>query len=285
MSKRFSVVITSLALTCSLGIVACGGSPAETTSDTRKEETVESTVSEPESANPAEKFVGSWKLAQVESNGVTMVGSFQSLFDTEEGMALVISADGTGRAVMGNNEDDGDGFTWELKDDNTIAMTPSSSDSDSPLTSADITYDEKDASLTLKMVQDGTEMSVVFTANGTLASLPEFDLNKAAAVTSIDQITGEWEICGLGANGMTAFGDADTLNQMMGDSFDPNITINADGTMVMDGSEGATVTVDENGATMNDAYSTASLKLLDSNLVLDMSDMMGGVEFFMLYTK
>lgn len=285
MNKRSSALLASVLLTFTLALGGCGGAANQTNnSGDNTSQEASNTSAKQENVDPQEKFLGTWMLAKIESNGITMMGSFENMFDSEEGMVLSIFPDGEGSLSF---DDDENSFSWTLKDDNTISITPIKNEQesdDSPLSAMDISYDKDINALSLEMNNEGTQMQATFSLDGTLESVDVYDLSSATEVTAIDQITGAWKICGAGMNGAIVLGNGDSLKELMGDSFDPTLNIASDGTTTMSGEDSAKIEIGEDGAILNDTYTNASVKLLDNKLILDLSELMQ-TEFFMMYEK
>jgi hypothetical protein len=115
MRKRLGALAGACVL--SLALVACGGAADTTSTDagTTGEEAAQ------EQASAEEKFLGNWKFAAVESQGITMAGDLSAILsatDTEFEMSLDIADDHTGTWSFNGETAD---FTWELLDDERIA--------------------------------------------------------------------------------------------------------------------------------------------------------------------
>lgn len=235
-------------------------------------------------ASAEEKFAGEWKLAKAESRGVTISGNFSSMFGSEAGMSISLGAGGAGSMAFDGNTPD---VTWELTGDDSIVIKPIEGKSDDVVPTMAATYDKADDAIVVDLHTDDFEGTVTFSRDGTLKSMPDLDLGAATAITSADQVAGTWSICGVRMSGAVVRGDSAAVSQMMGGSYDPTLIVNADGTVVLNGgeSDGARLVVDENGAAIDDGTFAMPVKMLGKNLVLDMTELMGGTTTYMLYER
>ena len=293
MSKRLTALFASLMLACGLSLAACG-SPAnnteqpkeeakqETTQEKTDEKKDEKKTEEPAAeADPQEKFVGEWKLAKAEMGGLTFAGDFTTMLGSEKGATLTIAKDGTGTMSLAETDSK---LTWKLADNDSITVTILYEDSENTPPDVKVVYDKTNQALVMTMTAESEQSVLTFTADGALKDLPSIDVSKATNITSIDQIAGTWKMIGAGMGGTYIYGEGEALNEMMSNSLSPTLTIAADGSVDLFDVENAKVTVDENGATIAEAGSLMSFKLLDGNLVMDMSTLLGE-NAYVLYQK
>ena len=75
MKKRIQVVLVALVCAFAIALVGCGGNGTAGESKSGGEGKTAVQI------DPSEKFIGTWKLAALKTQGVTMVGDFASVFD------------------------------------------------------------------------------------------------------------------------------------------------------------------------------------------------------------
>ena len=163
MKKKLLTLLIAICMIMSMGILAaCGGSSGGESSDSGS-----GTETAEPAADPEEKFAGDWKLAAAESEGVYMAGNFTELLElSDEGngnVTLTINANKTGVINLG---DESANFTWELKSDDVITITPET-ETDKVGETADISY--KEDALWLTIVQEEKEASLIYTKDGIFA--------------------------------------------------------------------------------------------------------------------
>lgn len=276
MKKQLTMLLAAALCASSITLGACG-SPAPADNSAKTEATTTDEKKE-EAVDPAEKFVGDWKLAYIEVNGVTMAGDLSQMFGDTEIPTLAIDKNGTGSMAL--NDDEGT-LTWKLVDDNSISIVMDNSEEKKEIP---VTYDEQKATLSLTMEDDSMSGTLFFTADGTSKDVVAIDISQAKDITSADEIAGEWKMSGAGMNGMFMYGDAETIASISGGDFDPALSITADGKITLNGST-LDITIDENGASVGvEGVSLISLKTYEDKLVMDISSVMGS-PFFVLYSK
>ena len=280
--KRHLTLLWAVLLGVSMmGLPACGGSG--------KTEGAAPAEVEEAKVDPAEKFVGEWKMAAMQFQGMTVVGEFSKILDTDATMNLTLSEDGTGSMTM--NEDEAS-LTWELVDDETAALTvvreesgdEGSDDLESVVSEDDtlnITY--QDDGLLLELKDEETEGSVLFTTDGTAPAYPVLSIDDATAITSADDLVGEWKLTGMNFFGATMYGEAETLAEMVGDSADTTLVISEDGNAKIMG-EDVTWSVGEEGATIDFGGTEVSLVSLGEGVAIDFNEVIG-MDMVLLFTK
>ncbi len=285
MRTRVPAMLASALLTSSLMLAACSA-PAGNTSaagSTSAEATAQSVEATP--TDPAQLFVGEWKLAKAETNGLQMYGDFASVLGTKDGAVLNLKEDGSGKMSYG---EEGGEVTWKLTGDTAIEVTPKEeSGEESTTTTLPVTYDKDNKALTMEMKDDTTSVIFTFTADGTIAGMPNISLSGAKAITSLDQIKGDWKICGAGIGGAIMIGDANELAAMGISGLDTALSIKDDGTLASDSSsKGEKITINEQGASVVSQIGTVSLKLSDNYLLMDLSEILGqSEEIYAIFSK
>ena len=205
MKKKLLTVILAICVIMSAGMLAaCGGGggtgdagDGTGTAETQKD------------VDPAEKFTGDWKLAAAESQGVYMAGNFTELLElSDEGngnVTLTVNADKTGVINLG---DESAGFTWELKSDDVMTITPQT-DTDKVGETADISY--KEDALWLTIEQEEQEASLIYTKDGIFPGAKDFRLSDATPITSDKDLIGKWSLSGLKLMGIAMYGEGEAL--------------------------------------------------------------------------
>lgn len=290
MKKRGTIAVLCA---LSLALVACGGKPAPASGGTDEAATTEATSTEAtssttsstttETATPAPTTpIGTWKVAAVESEGVTMVGDFATVAamfsdgdDTAVdayNMTIELKDDGTGTMTMGSESR---GVTWG-ESGGTFTLT-GDGESSSTMTGA-----FEDGALKFHM-DDKSGMTIILTQDGTYAGGKTYDITKAKPITSENALVGAWKLVGVNMMGVSMSGDAESMMALFGyDS--PDVTFSAGGTVNIFGDD-STYTVGADGAKIFDNVQTdvsMDLLLLDDNIVIDMSSALGADMFLVL---
>ena len=279
MKKRFLVLWVSLLCVCGIVLSACGGAGGGGNT----------AAPDPEPVDPAEKFIATWKLAGMETKGMTVVGDLSAFLgeemESEDGtvMAFDVQEGGKGVATFMGEEAN---FTWELADDNTITVTPEkdaddaddsddATEEDSPLETTSIDFAYAEDMLTAEWSTDEDTYHMTLTKDGVMPGAPEADLSKAAAITSLDQIEGTWKLSAVNMLGALMYGDAATLAELTGNEGDSrDIVVNADGSATFFG-EAVTCSVGDDGASIDVEGESVSIVKLGDYLVVDMSGLLG----------
>ncbi len=280
--------MVSATLVSSLILAACSAPAGNTSTTDGSAQEGTSQVADATSTvtDPKEQFVGEWKLASMSTNGVTVTGDFSMMMGSADGASLTLQKDGTGTMAMG--EDSGE-LTWELKGDDAITLTPKKDESsDSAPTTLDATYDKTNKAIVLEMKDETMTAALTFTADGKSKEAAEYDVSQAKDVTSLDQIAGDWKMCGVHMAGALVLGDASAMESMGLTGFDTSMSIAADGTMKSENSSsGDKIAVNDKGATITSELGTVTFKLLgDKNLLMDLSEAFGqGSELYVIFAK
>ena len=278
MKNRLLVWLCSLALcTCGLTLAACGSAGSEgggdavvTEEEAPQEEAKQEEAKQEEApVDPNEKFLGEWKLALMESQGLSITGDLSEMLGATSGVVLKINEDSTGSLALG---DEGGDFTWDLRDDNTITMVIEDSTSeDAETTSVDVAYADDVLSFELKDEENDARLS--FTKDGTIEGYDSVTVDTLTDFSSNDQLVGSWNMCGITMGTMTAYGDPETIASLSGlDSVD--LEFSEDGTTTFNGSS-VNWGIGENGAYMENGTDQVSLKASGDYLVMDMTEYLG----------
>ena len=284
MKKYLSALIATMLLACCLGLVACGdsGSSSSAASDssssaaatessseaTESGSESEATESESESAaDPSEKFVGDWKLAGLQMNGVIVIGDLSAM---DVGTAsLNIAADGKGAITL---DDTTTTFTWKQTDDDTLAIEVENAPEETAVSAAaNATYEDDTVRINLKT--DDQEGTIIFSKDGNVPGLESFSMDDATDITSEDALIGTWKVSGATMDGATMYGDSEALATMTG-SEEMILTFEEGGTVTMLGSD-ATWSVGENGVVITDGQAEVAVKALGDDIVVNIGEVYG----------
>ena len=282
MKKKLLTVILAICVIMSTGMLAAcggGGGTGDAGDDTGTAETQKD-------VDPAEKFTGDWKLAAAESQGVYMAGNFTELLElSDEGngnVTLTVNADKTGVINLG---DESAGFTWELKSDDVMTITPQT-DTDKVGETADISY--KEDALWLTIEQDEQEASLIYTKDGIFPDAKDFRLSDATPITSDKDLIGKWSLSGLKLMGIAMYGEGEALKNATNGT-DMYIDFKEDGKAEISNGSGGSWEVNSEGAaiTYSDSMGTHTLPVLKlgDDIVVDSSELLNGSEYLMVLSK
>ena len=282
MKKKLLTVILAICVIMSTGMLAAcggGGGTGDAGDDTGTAETQKD-------VDPAEKFTGDWKLAAAESQGVYMAGNFTELLElSDEGngnVTLTVNADKTGVINLG---DESAGFTWELKSDDVMTITPQT-DTDKVGETADISY--KEDALWLTIEQDEQEASLIYTKDGIFPDAKDFRLSDATPITSDKDLIGKWSLSGLKLMGIAMYGEGEALKNATNGT-DMYIDFKEDGKAEISNGSGGSWEVNSEGAaiTYSDSMGTHTLPVLKlgDDIVVDSSELLNGNEYLMVLSK
>ena len=276
MKKFLTVLCASMLCFCCLALAACGGGGASSSAASSASSNASSSAAP---ADPSEKFVGDWKIAAVEMNGVTMVGDFTTLLGEDSaGMSMSIKKDGTGSMTLG---DDAVDITWTQKGDDAITVTPVKESDD--ITTVDVAFE--DNALKMEMKDDSFTGTAIFTADGTYSSAKEISADGAKPITSEDALIGTWKLTGANLMGVSMYGDADDLAAAMGNISDTTLAFEKGGTAKAFGEDGAWK-VGSDGATLTLSGIDIPVKALGDDIAIDASAMLGGtMQILMVFSK
>lgn len=278
MRKRFTILLAAMLCLC-LGLTACGSQASEES---------ESSATEAEVTNPAEKFYGTWQLATISSSGLTMVGDFSQLIDVDINMVLTIADDNTATMTF-----DGDtaNLTWETVDDNTLklsAVKDEETDDEEAVLGEDGTIEVayRDDTLVMESESDGQLITITFTTDGTLEGYEEITADNAKPFTSKDELVGTWNMCGLNMYGVSMFGNMDDLAAAFssGTNNDYTLVLNEDGSATLFGAQASWKAADE-GATLTAGDTKFTLFDYDGKVLINMSGASADYQMLMLFEK
>ena len=189
MKKYLALLCASMLCVCCLALAACGGSASSSaasasasgsaaSASTAASASSAAASSSAAATDPQQLFAGEWKLAGLQSQGVTM------------------------------GEDTADA-TWKTTGDTTAEITVN--DNAVPLS-------YEDGAILVTMENDGFNGTMILTKDGTYAKLTTIDTEGAKAITSESALIGNWNLCGVNMMGVSMYGSAEDLAAVSGDS-------------------------------------------------------------------
>ena len=315
MKKLLALLCAAMLCACCLALAACGGS-SSSASGSASASGSESASASSSAASTAADFIGDWKLAGAETQGMTITGDFSSMMGLSGGITLSIKEGGTGVATYGSDTKD---FTWTESGEGKIAITMPSSEasetsasasassasassesassesassasseaSDSSASAASgntVEFTLTDGVLSGALESDGEQGTMLFTKDGKLPNAVEISTSAATPITSEADLIGEWKLSGMNMMGMIAYGDSETLASLSGEG-DTSVVFEQGGKCKMAGEE-AKYTVGENGAEIEYNGTKIPILGLDGNILMDLGSVSGsGVELVMMYSK
>lgn len=194
-------------------------------------------------------------------------------------LSMTVSVAEGGTGIITRNDEQSD-FTWELKDDNTLAIVPQNPEAG--LDSLNATY--ADGTLAFEMSDEEFSGKVILSKDGTAPGYEPVSAANAKNVTAASEVVGTWKMTGVIMSGISMYGDPQTLSEAMGGSLDSTLVVNEDGTAQAMG-ENVEWKLDSNGATIDIGGGTqAPMKLLDGDLLVDGSSFMGS-DLYMMFSK
>lgn len=274
MKKRLSIFCLAVLCACALTLSACGNNAKDQDATATTEVAVE--------AKPldvaAKKYLGEWKLACVQTEGITIAGDFSMMLPEGQSITIEVNKDGTASMVFIEDKCD---FAWELNDDDSVTISVLG-DNETAQNAIAVMGGKDTSTLVLQddamvMTVDSDDLSAVFTftKDGTLAGFEALSGAEANNITSADELVGEWMLSGMSISGMTVYGSTDDLAELSGASADTSMIISEDGSGMVMGSD-ITWKVDENGATFTYGEDTTlAVKSLNGDLILDMTELFG----------
>lgn len=302
MKKYLAIVCAAMLCVCCLALAACGGSGSGSAAASGSGSASASASAASSSASAADKAVGDWKLAAIETQGITVAGDFSMFLGTSDQIALSIEKDGKATMKLGSESAElswtADGDTITLKkaesDSSSSSASASSSSSstnpffgDSSSSSDEIKATLKGDALVITAESDGTSVDMIFTADGTYADAKVIDTKKAEKITSESDLVGEWKLSGMNMMGISMYGDPSALTAMMGQSSassaDTTAKFETGGKCTLMG-ESCTYAVDSNGATITMSGQSLPVKKLGDDIVIDFSAAYG-TEFAFCFSK
>ena len=279
MRKRVKMLFAAALCAVTMAIVGCGGGNA---SQTTTNEAAQESYS-------TEQFLGEWKLAYIQSGGVTVAGNLGGLSEIsgdDMSITLTINDDGTAKFAIGEESAD---MKWESasKDKITITSTGASESEDSVPESAEVTYN--DGELLFKSsdepAADAEEDTSVlgaidtgvlgFTHDGTSAKVSIPSLDDSKPITSADDLVGDWKLSAVCIFGVYITGEPANLSAFYGES-SSSLEFKDDGTCTYVGNDDD-YTVSKDGAVIKEWRSGATVpvaSLGDNEIVLNLSESM-----------
>ena len=285
--KKLLMVACAIALCLGcFGLSACGNGSGSNDSSSS-----EGSSSSSAAEDPTKKFVGEWKMAAAEGEGITFTGDFGAMVGSEDEVALSLKEDGTGSLAVDANVV---GLTWEMDDEgeDTILLTADSSFVDLGLGGGKVSEDKKSVivegkyrnemlALDLGTADYATDM--IFTHDGTIAGLPALTGDVAEAVPTEEALVGTWILGGVNMNGMMLYGNPRNLAALVG-SEEVALTIAAGGTATIMGKD-TTYTVGDEGATLIVDDAVVAMKTIEGDLILEFSEDDAGIPMVMRFAK
>ena len=233
------------------------------------------------SSAAADKFIGDWKLGGMEAQGVSICGDVAKMLGF--GVKLSIAADGTGSLDIDNDHAT---FKWQQAGDD--AITVSSLSGEGSLDVLDDTFNVsfKDDTLSFAIKGDGMEGSLVFSKDGNVKWMRTISMDDAKKISSEDVLSGTtWNLTGVAMQGLSMYGDADTIASFMPSSMkSTSIKFKKDGTVDFMGEEATWKITDKGNAIIKSGESKVSVKSLDDDIVMDLSEY-AGTDLVMLLSK
>jgi len=296
MKKRVKMLFAAAICAATLSIVGCGGNANHTTTSEAAQE--EAAEAQAEAEDPAAKFLGDWKLAYIESQGMTIMGDLsglQALSGADMSIGLTINDDGTASMTLGSESAD---MKWEQVSDDKFSLTVASESKEGEEAkegeeellpeSIDVTCTGDELRFNLTSSTDEQESgegiaeamttgAMVLTHDGTSDRVSVPSLADATPITSADALVGDWKLRGMGIFGLVMVGDTDNVDELFGEE-SGNVSFAEDGSCNFIGSD-ATYVVDENGAKVTDKQTNteASISALGDDIVIDLSDSLGAM--------
>lgn len=210
-------------------------------------------------------------MAALQSQGVTMAGDLSPVLG-ENKVTLTLNADGSASMAMGEDTYDG---TWEPAGDAAAKATFNGN-------VAPLAYN--DDAVFMTMEDDSFSGVMILTKDGTYPKLATITAEGAKAITSEDALIGNWSLCGMNMMGVSMYGDSAALAEVSGDS-DTTLNIEEGGSATLTG-EAATWAIDANGASITIDGTTIPLQMNDDgNIVMDMTELLGGTSMIMVFSK
>ena len=292
LSTRFValIAILCLAMAC-FGLAACGGgssssaasasSAASSGASSSAAASSSASASASSAATTTDKFVGTWKVAALQSQGVTMGGNLGEVTGVDEDTDLVINADGTGSMTFSGDKVD---IAWTENKEG-ISIKPSNAENAE--LAGEITATYEDGALFVTMAMDGQEGMLIYTQDGTYAGVKQISMEGAKAITSESELLGTWKLAGLNMMGVSMYGDSESLSAAMS-SMDPYLKFDKDGIATWSGMS-CTWKVDASGSTLTyeglNGQATSPILMSDDGIVIDASGIMSGLELIELFEK
>ena len=300
--KQHARFIAIFAMTClvvaCLSLAACGGSASSSAASSSASGSASASASASASTSSAsgssastsgsaasstDKFVGTWKIAAAEMEGVTMGGNFGDLIGAGSGSSsdIVINADGTGTLSFDENPS---AFSWTAADADSIYISPQGTEASIQQT-VQLTY--KDEALFMPFEQDGRQMTAIFTKDGNYAGAKQITLDGAQPITSESTLLGTWNLVGVNMGGVSMYGDAQSIASAMSGGVS-TITFKEGGALEMGSGEGSwSVSADGATMTVTDVMGTNTIPIvmLGDEIAIDYTKVFQGQTFIFVMAK
>ena len=222
-------------------------------------------------ADPTAKFIGTWTLAALEANGVTISGGFENVLGGKT-FGMTLTNDTKGTFSFGEDTID---VNWQAKDANTLTLTGGEA-------TMEAAY--KDGAISIAMNNDGFSGTIILTKDGTYSAAKKIESNLLRPITSKDALVGSWALCGLNISGTSMYADASALATLANlDVSETTLTFTADGKLTGLGLE-EQYTIGANGAALTSGGVEFPIFALDNDLAIDMSGL-AQTTFIMVFQK
>ena len=289
MRKYLAMLCAGMLFACCLALGACSGSGSSSAAASSSASASAASASASSSAGLQASFEGTWKLAAVESQGITMTGDFSSIVGSKDGMAMTIKPNGTGELNMNGEtaaftwtQKGFDAITLDVKAADASASSASAASSGSAASAMTVDVVMEGGALFMAMDQDTFSGNAIFTTDGTYAGAKEITSASMTPITSEDALVGSWTLSGINMMGITMYGDAKDLAAMAGGQ-DVSLSFEKGGKCHLMGSD-ATYAVSSDGATITEENISIPVKALGDEIAIDMTDLIG-MEMIMVFSK
>jgi hypothetical protein len=195
-----------------------------------------------------------------------------------------INDDGTGDIVLGSKDDTAIPLTWALKSDDVITADL---DNATEYTAEKIELTFKNDALWLDMSKDDETATGIFTHDGVYPDAKVIKMDEAEAITSKDDLVGNWVMTGMQMLGISMYGDPEAMKEQ-NNGQEIFMNFKDDGTVEMAATAG-TWKIDENGATLYASDITGDyavpVKKMGDDIVVDYSAVYNAEWIFVLSKK
>ncbi len=295
MRKLLGIVCAiALCMAC-FALVACGnssssgdasaaGGSAATASDSASAEGSSSAASEDET------FIGDWKLAAAEGDGVTFAGDFKAMYQAQSSIDLTLGEDGKGTLSFDGESEE---VSWEAVDDTNATLTISRTlFDDKGLSSSEAAKQEdsitveivlEDGSLSIPFGNRSYASTMIFTRDGQMAKLPDLDVSKAKDITSADDLKGSWTLTAVDVNSMLLYGESERLAGLINQD-DVEIVFKDDGLVDVMGAD-SSYEVSDKGATIKINDTDFTLRMSGDDLLLEYPEETTGIQMVERFSK
>ena len=181
----------------------------------------------------SEKMVGDWKIAWIETTGITAWGNIGAIMGIDN-ISLTLNSDGTGK-MTADGEDVA--FKWNQGEGDEFSIEFDGKDqSDLFGDSAKLAF--KDNAVQLSVSADEFDGVFAFTKDGKAEGLREVTMEGTKKISSEDELIGTWQLSGMGKDGASIYGDLDAIGSYMPSSMTSgNVKFAKDGKVTIFGEE------------------------------------------------